>query len=150
MARQSWPKSRKWENFEKMSNSPPYSSALESRMGDVVHYFERQPTCLRFLRKSYGYLQKRPMYRGSNLVPQPRTAYSKSSKFHTKSEKILCTTEYAQTCWNHLKREKTCFYETLISIGQVRKIHHYSTAGQLWPFVEGAFSLLHPRFLAVR
>jgi len=31
------------------------------------------PTCLWFLKKSYGYLQKRPRYAGSNLVLRPKT-----------------------------------------------------------------------------
>jgi len=45
-----------------------------------------------------------------NLVPRPKTTLRAKilspADFHSKSEKNFVTTNYAQACWNALKREK--------------------------------------------
>ena len=134
------------------------SNRLGSARGRWSAIHQRKTNVYGFFGKSYGYLQKRPRYRGSNLVPRTKMAYSminflSPAKCHNKYEKNFVTTKYAQTCWNGLKCRKTCYYETLISIGREiftsPKLLQYRTMDQVWPFVLGAFYLLHPQFLAI-
>ena len=83
------------------------------RVRIVFDLLGRAPACLWFLWNSYGYLQKRPRYRGSNLVSRRkavwRAKFLSPADFHVKSEKNFVTTNYAHTCWNGLKRVKNMF-----------------------------------------